>query len=112
MLTPTRVVEITPAEAAHIKQRQLVVASVLAIRERPGPKARPPECKYSRPWPEQRRVENREDKAALVRGFRRETRRIPDGSLAQTEPDPPPASPRARGTAGLARWVGKACPTT
>ena len=49
MLTPTSVVEITPAEAAHIKQHQLVVASVLAIPERPGPKARPPERKYSRP---------------------------------------------------------------
>jgi len=48
MLTPTRVLEITPAEAAHIKQHQLVVASVLAIRDRPGPKARPPERKYSR----------------------------------------------------------------
>ena len=48
MLTPTRVLEITPAEAAHIKQHQLVVASVLAIPERPGPKARPPERKYSR----------------------------------------------------------------
>ncbi len=49
MLTPTRVVEITPAEAAHIKQHQLVVASVLAIPYRPGPKARPPEREYARP---------------------------------------------------------------
>ena len=36
MLTPTRVVEITPAEAAHIKQHQLVVASVLNIPTGPG----------------------------------------------------------------------------
>jgi len=49
MLKPTRVVEITPAEAAHIKQHQLAVASVVAIPDRPGPKARPPERKYSRP---------------------------------------------------------------
>ena len=49
MLTPTRVVEITPAEAAHIKQHQLVVASVMNIPDRPGPKARPPDRKYSRP---------------------------------------------------------------
>jgi hypothetical protein len=49
MLMPTGVVEITPAEAAHIKQHRLVVASVLAIPERPGPKARPPERENSRP---------------------------------------------------------------
>ena len=49
MLTPTRVLEITPAEAAHIKQHQLVVASVLAIPDRPGRTARPPDRKYSRP---------------------------------------------------------------
>ena len=49
MLTPTGVVEITPAEAANTKQRQLVVAPVLAIPDRPGPKARPPEREYSRP---------------------------------------------------------------
>ena len=48
MLTPTRVVEITPAEAAHIKQHQLVVASVLNIPDGRA-KARPPERKYSRP---------------------------------------------------------------
>ena len=47
MLTLTRVVGITPAEAAHIKQRQLVVASVLAIPDRPGPKA--PRSENSRP---------------------------------------------------------------
>ncbi len=40
MLTPTRVVEITSTEAAHIKQHQLVVASVLTIPDRPGPTAR------------------------------------------------------------------------
>ncbi len=49
MLTPARVLEITPAEAAHIKQHQLVVASVMAIPDRRGPKARPPEREYSRP---------------------------------------------------------------
>ena len=55
MLTPTRVVEITPAEAAHIKQHQLAGASVLAIGDRAEADARPPKPRYRRLQPDRSR---------------------------------------------------------
>jgi hypothetical protein len=48
MVTPKAVTVTNPIVTAHIKQRDLVVASILAVPDKDASQGRPPEVAYPR----------------------------------------------------------------